>query len=315
MADNAQSNSKYDHLLDEELWSFIHKSESYFPADAAQYSIERQRQWYAHMCQGFQTNQSASVTRLNYPIGARQVPVRQYLPTGSSNTLCTVIYFHGGGFVVGDLESHDDVCTAICDFTHYRVISCDYKLAPEHKHPAAFLDAYEVFTQVAQQSDSKIVLAGDSAGATLAACVSSRARFDQKPVDAQVLIYPYLGGPTESGSAIEHANAPLLSTSDMEFYRQIRIDTTKEIPNDDTFAPLWCTDFSRLPDTTIFGAECDPLRDDGPLYAEQLKQAGVNVHCTVEPGLVHGYLRARHNSSKARDSFKRMLLAIQRHGA
>lgn len=310
MTDDNSGNMKYQQLLDEEVWSFIHKSNSYYPADAANHTIKQQRAWYTQMCLGFQPLAKIPVTRSDYLYGHRKVPVREYLPVHCAVGTTTLIYFHGGGFVVGGLNSHDDVCADICTHTGFKVISADYSLSPEKRHPEAFLDAYSVFLSVAAQSNHKILVAGDSAGATLAACVSAKSRHDEKQPDAQVLIYPYLGAPNNEGSAVEHANAPLLTTSDMEFYENIRIDSSQPRPSDETFAPLRGTDFSNLPKTVIFSAECDPLRDDGPLYAEQITRAGGEANCTVEPGLVHGYIRARHNSDKANASFTRILDAI-----
>lgn len=311
MTDDSSDNTKYQQLLDEEVWSFIYKSNSYYPADAANHTIEQQRAWYTQMCLGFQPLAEIPVTRLDYRFSDREVPVREYLPVHCALGTTTLIYYHGGGFVVGDLNSHDDVCAAICTHTGFKVLSVDYSLSPEKKHPEAFLDAYAVFSRIALETDHKILLAGDSAGATLAACVAARSRYDEKRPDAQVLIYPYLGAPANEGSAVEHANAPLLTTSDMKFYENIRIDSSQPFPSDETFAPLWGTDFSNLPTTVIFSAECDPLRDDGPIYAEKITHAGGKANCTVEPGLVHGYLRARHGSDKANASFTRILDAIK----
>ena len=311
MTDSIRSTSKYDTLLDDEIWAFIEKTESYFPADAATLTVNDQRKLYNTMCDAFKPAHNTDIQRRDYLLSERNVPVREYC-TGSMGTEHpTVIYYHGGGFIVGNLDSHDDVCADICSFTQFRVISCDYKLAPEFKHPAAFNDAYSVFNAVTNKSTNAVILAGDSAGATLAASVSSKARGDKKHPRAQVLIYPYLGAPTSSQSYIEHANAPMLSVSDMQHYDLLRRDPHEPAPTDDSFAPLWSSDFSNLPPTAIFTAQCDPLCDDGPRYAQKINQAGGKANCTVEDGLVHGYLRARHSSSKAKNSFERILLAIR----
>jgi len=118
----------------------------------------------------------------------------------------------------------------------------------------------------------------------------------------------------DSGSAIEHANAPLLSTADMDFYHQVRIDPTGPTPNDDSFAPLWATDFSKLPRTAVYSAQCDPLCDDGVLYAKRIIAHGGDASCNIEPGLVHGYLRARHSAPIARASVDRILNSISTFG-
>jgi acetyl esterase len=314
MSDATASHSKYEDLIDEEVWDFIRKTSSFFPADATALSIVEQRQLYIKMCSAFKPQADQSVKRSNYSISKRAVPVREYQAESDNKDLPIVIYYHGGGFVVGNLDSHDDVCAAICAFTGFKVISCDYKLSPEFKHPQAFDDATAVFQSVAQNTSQPVILVGDSAGATLAASVSSKARNGINKVAAQVLIYPYLGGPKDSGSAVEHADAPMLSTADMKYYDQMRVDSSQPFPHDDTFAPLWSEDFSKLPPTAIFSAQCDPLCDDGPLYAHKIQLAGGEAHCTVEAGLVHGYLRARHNSVRAKDSFERILLAIQSMG-
>lgn len=311
MSDAITLASKYETLLDKEIWAFIDKTNSFFPADATALSIEDQRALYNDMCNAFKRQPKQAVQRSDYLISSRDVPVREYRSELGNPKLPIVIYYHGGGFVVGNLESHDDVCAAICAFTHFNVISCDYKLAPEFKHPEAFNDAYAVFQSVATNTSQPVLLVGDSAGATLAASVSSKARHSDNPVAAQILIYPYLGGPTNSGSCVDHAQAPMLSTRDMKYYDQMRVDSNQPLPVDDTFAPLWTTDFSKLPPTTLFSAQCDPLCDDGIRYAQKMRLAGGRAHCTVEPGLVHGYLRARHSSVRAKESFERILLAIQ----
>ncbi|MFT6303435.1 MAG: acetyl esterase [Granulosicoccus sp.] len=311
MSATTPSSSKYENLLDEEVWAFIRKTNSFFPADATALSIDEQRALYNEMCNAFKKQPEQAVQRSDYLISKRDVPVREYRTVSGNNNLPVVVYYHGGGFVVGNLDSHDDVCATICAFTQFNVISCEYKLSPEFKHPEAFDDAYAVFQGVAMNTTQPVLVIGDSAGATLAASVSGKARHCEKQVAAQILIYPYLGGPTESGSCVEHAEAPMLSTSDVKYYDQMRIDLNKPHPDDETFAPLWTTDFSKLPPTAIFSAQCDPLCDDGVIYAQNIRLAGGQAHCTIEPGLVHGYLRARHSTARAKESFERILLAIQ----
>jgi len=314
MSENRPFTSKYKALLDEEIWAFIDKTRSFFPSDATALSISEQRALYNTLCNAFKPQTEQSVHRKNYLLSERDIPVREYRVESDNKTQPVIIYFHGGGFVVGNLDSHDDVCAAICAFTGFTVISCDYKLSPEFKHPSAFDDSYAVFQAVAMNTIQPVLVAGDSAGATLAAGVSSKARDSENQVAGQVLIYPYLGAPKDSGSYVDHANAPMLSTSDMKYFDQMRIGHYQPAPDDDTFAPLWSNDFSGLPPTAIFTAQCDPLCDDGVVYADKIRKAGGTVQCTVETGLVHGYLRARHSCKLAKDSFERILLALQSMG-
>lgn len=301
----------YKSLIDEQMWAFINKTNGFFPDNASSLPIADQRALYNKMCIAFTRQPTRPIQRDDYLLSERVVPVRQYSIESNNDSQAIVVYYHGGGFVVGDLNSHDDVCADICAHTGFTVIACDYRLAPEFKHPEAFDDAYAVFEALTNKTSKPILLVGDSAGATLAAGVSSKARDNAKHVAAQVLIYPYLGGPTDSGSGVTHAQAPMLSTRDIKYYDLMRLDPSRPPLEDKTFAPLVDTDFSNLPPTVIFAAQYDPLCDDGVTYAKQIQQAGGQAHCTIEPGLVHGYLRARHTSAVAKESFKRMLLAIE----
>lgn len=298
----------YQKLIDAETWDFIRKTAASYPDDAASLDIAGQRRVYDAMCRDFNHGRPEGVAVEDRQ--ANGVPVRIYT---AGEPTCTVIYAHGGGFVVGGLDSHDDVCAEICAQTGYRVISVDYRLSPEHRHPAAFDDGWTVVQWAAAEFDQPVVLAGDSAGGNLVACIAHRARGENLGVVGQVLIYPGLGGDGSGASYSEHANAPMLTRADTEFYRGIR--TGGEVPSGDpTYAPLQDDDFSGLPRTVIFTAECDPIANDGPDYAERLREADVPVKLICEKGLVHGYLRARHMSTRADASFERIVLAIEALG-
>ena len=222
----------------------------------------------------------------------------------------TVVYFHGGGFVVGGLDSHDSICAEICAGTGYRVVSVDYRLAPEHTHPASFDDCMTATRWVLNSFEGRIVMAGDSAGGNLAAAVTHALRVQTDRIAGQLLIYPSLGGDRSQGSYVTHADAPGLTRADIEYYDDVRRDGPKP-QTDPSFLPLQDDDFSDLPHTVIVTAECDPLADDGGAYRDALVRAGVKAHWVNEAGLIHGYLRARNMSSKARDSFDRIVADIQ----
>lgn len=300
----------YSDLIDEEVWAFIAKTAESYPDDAVDNSVGEQRRIYDAMCKAFLQPHPDGVTFSD--VSAAGVPVRVYT-AGSPDR--TVVYFHGGGFVVGGLHSHDDVCAEICARTGYRVVSVDYRLAPEHSHPAAFGDCWAATVWAAQEFGDPLVLSGDSAGGNLAACVAHHARGRLDGILGLVLIYPGLGGDGSAPSYRENANAPLLSAAEMAFYERVRLAEGQEKPTDDpTYAPLLDSDFADLPPTVIITADCDPLRDDAPAYAERLRAAGVKVHWINEPGLVHGYLRARHMAERARESFNRIEVAIEALG-
>ena len=298
----------YDTLIDTETWAFIRKTGDYYPEDAVVLDIEGQRRVYDAMCRAFHQPYPAGVAAQDRL--ANGVPVRVYSAGQPSRT---VVFFHGGGFVVGGLDSHDDVCAEICAQTGYRVVAVDYRLSPEHKHPAAFDDAWAATQWAADTFGDDLVLVGDSAGGNLAAAVAHFARGRLDGIVGQVLIYPGLGGDVTRGSYLDHANAPLLTLDDILFYQDIRSAGGAD-QGDPTSAPLQDTDFSNLPPTVIFTADCDPVRDDGRNYRDQLAEAGVPVCWVNETGLVHGYLRARVMAARAKASFERITVAVEALG-
>ncbi len=298
----------YDRLIDAETRAFIRETERWYPPETATFTIAGQRAVYDRMCAAFDAPHPAGVATQDRHIG--DVPCRLY---GDGPSSVTTVHFHGGGFVVGGLHSHDAICAEICAATGFRVVSVDYRLSPEHSHPAAFDDAMAVTRAVAAEG-GRIILAGDSAGANLAAAVAHAARGKVKAA-GQVLIYPGLGGDLNRGSYLTHANAPMLTRDDILYYAGIR-HPGGVAPGrpDPTALPLRDTDFSGLPPTLCVSAECDPHCDDGPAYAARIVAAGGEARAIVEPGLVHGYLRARHMSARARASFDRITGAIRSLG-
>jgi len=298
----------YQSLIDAPTWEFIRRTDEYYPPDAAKMTIADQRAVYDRLCRAFHNGTPPGVAAHDQQLGG--VPVRCYQ---ASAMPATVVYFHGGGFVVGGLDSHDDVCAEICAATGFRVISVDYRLAPEHPHPAAYDDCLAATREAATRHPGPLVLAGDSAGAALAASVCHTARAGGPAIAGQVLIYPGLGGDPDQGSYLTHANAPMLTRADVLYYAAIR-HVGPEPRADPTACALQDTDFSHLPPTAIFSAECDPLADDGRTYRDRILAAGGRAHWQLEPGLVHGYLRARTTVPRASASFTRITAAIEALG-
>jgi acetyl esterase len=301
----------YRRLIDADTWAFIDKTSTFYPPDIADYSMERRRDVYNRMCRAFFSPYPEGVSAENKTISLRdrKIAVRRYRAMRYDRH-ALVIYYHGGGFVTGGLESHDDICAEICHRTGYEVLAVDYRLAPEHPHPAAFEDALAAYSWVAEGYDLPIVLAGDSAGGNLAAAVAHAMRKVPGGPIGQMLIYPLLGGEMTAGSFVKHAHAPMLTLRDLYFYRDIRTGG-RDMSRDASFAPLAASEFAGLPPTVIITAEYDPLSSDGEAYRDRILDAGGKAWWHEEAGLVHGYLRASHVVSRARESFTRIIDALR----
>ena len=298
-------------ITDAEVLAFIARTDSFYPPNTVEFTIADQRRFYDEMCAAFRQPRPAGVTVTNETIDGPggPIPQRRYLPEDARPV--TVVYYHGGGFVVGGLDSHDDVCAEIAAGTGCPVISIDYRLCPEHIHPAAYDDSLAA-ARVAL-AEGPVILAGDSGGGNLAAAVAQTLK--GAAIRGQVLVYPGFGGDRLGlPSYTECADAPLLTTRDLRFYWGIRAGGDAP-EHDATFFPLAARDFSGLAPCFISAAGVDPLRDDGVEYVRRLIGAGVTAYCVVEPQLPHGHLRARTMSHRARGAFGRILDAIREFAA
>ncbi|HFC04456.1 MAG TPA: alpha/beta hydrolase [Rhizobiales bacterium] len=306
---------KYENLLDEETWSFIRQTMSYYPVNSQNLSIAEQRECYDRLCRYFHAGYPDGVKSkddsIATPDGA--MAIRTYQLSGAVPT-AHVVFYHGGGYVVGGLESHDDICAEICARTRFSVSAIDYRLAPEHTYPDDFNDALAGFEHAAGASDLPVVVVGDSAGGNLAAAVSHATRQRSFQPIGQVLIYPGLGSKMNAGSFVEHANAPMLSTKETRFYKKMRSGGNEALLAEPHCSPLNDSDFANLPPTVVISAQCDPLSGDGQAYHEKITTAGGKSHYYCETGLIHGYLRARHSVRRASVSFDRIVNAIRNLG-
>ncbi|MBZ9772981.1 alpha/beta hydrolase [Mesorhizobium sp. CO1-1-8] len=315
MTAESMTRGKYETRLDPALWAYIDAVNAWYPPEILGLPIDKQRAVYDRMSRAFHQGRPPEVKASDGLIAApgRDIPVRRYQRAGSvARTM--VVYFHGGGFILGGLESHDDICAELCAGTGFDVLSVDYRLAPEHLHPAAFDDAVAAFEWAAVRSGLPLVLCGESAGGNLAAAVAQATRRHIRAAIGQVLIYPDLGGPLlggndRAGSHVEHGEAPLLSLHDVAFYRDVRA-AKRQSQDDPTFSPLRDTDFSGLPPTVIVTAECDPLSSDGETYRDRILGAGGKAWWHEEPRLVHSFLRARTTVPAAAAAFARIVAAV-----
>lgn len=287
---------------DREILHFIAEVDRLTPPGTVDATIAEQRALYDAMSAHFRAPRPEGLPVRDLTLNG--VPCRQYGQADGPH----VMFLHGGGFVVGGLESHDDVAAEIASRTNTCVTAVDYRLAPEHAHPAAFEDALAVATAITPP----LLIVGDSAGGTLAASVAWAER-DTGRIAGQVLIYPALGGLSlDLDSYRDCAEAPLLTTADIRVYEALRDQDARADP---TRHVLAAQDLNGVAPAFVSAAAVDPLRDDGVEYARRLTAEGIAARCVVEPQLPHMWLRARHQSARASAAFMRIIEAIDEMSA
>jgi acetyl esterase len=226
------------------------------------------------------------------------IGLRVYRPHAASGALPLVVYYHGGGFVLGDLDGYDRVCRQLCEDTQAVVASVDYRLAPEHPFPAAVDDAWAALRWVAEHAvelgaaSGRLAVAGDSAGGTLATVVALMARDAGGPhIACQALVYPATAAGVEGAypSRQQHAQGPTLTLRTMEYFTAHYFGPEGKA-SDFRGAPILATDLSRLPPALLQVAAHDPLRDEIIEYASRLIQAGTEATVVEYHGLAHGFI-------------------------
>ena len=251
------------------------------------------------------------------PAGA--IPVRIYRPSAAPAPVH--VHFHGGGWVIGDLDTHDRDCREICVGADCIVVAVDYRLAPEHIFPAAPEDCYAALCWASANLDSLCALpgavsvGGDSAGGNLAAAVALMARDRNGPAIAmQLLIYPVTDATMESGSYRDNADGYLLSRTMMSWFWD-HYCPDLALRADPLASPVAAEDLAGLPPALVMTAEFDPLRDEGEAYAERLIAAGVEVEVRRFDGLIHGFFSQAGMIEAAREGVDLAVKALRKaHG-
>lgn len=237
------------------------------------------------------------------------ITLRAYRPTDEDG-LPVIVFLHGGGFVLGGLDTHDNVCTALANRANALVLSVDYRLAPEHPFPAALEDSYAALEWAKRYAGDlggdpdRLAVAGDSAGGNLTAGVTLLAADRDGPeIDHQVLIYPVVGGGAVGAppdSYEENAEGYFLEADEMEWFQQSYVQDPIHARNEYA-APLLARDLSGLPPASIVTAGFDPLRDEGIQYARQLADDGVEVTHRNYEAMIHGFVSMTGLVSQAND--------------
>ena len=244
---------------------------------------------------GVPVQEVARIENRTVPGPAQPIPIRIYKPV-PSGTLPALIYFHGGGWVLGGLDSHDRECRALANLSGCAVIAVDYRLAPEHPFPAAVEDAYAATRYVAEHAaefgvdPQRIAIGGDSSGGNLAAVVTLIAREKRGPKLAfQLLVYPGVDFTDDHRpSMIEFAEGHFLTRPLMDYFANHYVPKLEDRRRPDA-SPLYATDFRGLPPALVITAECDLLRDQGELYAQKLREASVPVSLKRYDGMIHPF--------------------------
>jgi len=228
------------------------------------------------------------------PAGA--LKYRLYTPVApAAGRLPAVVYFHGGGYVIGNLDTHDGMSRLLANASGCRIVSIDYRLAPEHKFPAAIEDGLAAIDWVAGSAarlgidHTRLAVAGDSAGGNLAAVVCQLAKQAGGPkIALQVLFCPATDGSRDTESSRAFAEGYLLEAESIRWFGRQYYPADAD-PNDPRVSPLRAVDLSGLPPAHIHTAAFDPLRDEGKAYADRLRQAGVAVRYTCHDGMIHHF--------------------------
>jgi len=239
------------------------------------------------------------------PGPAGEIPVRIYTPVAAA-PLPVLVYFHGGGWVLGNIETHDGICRELANGAGCVVVSVDYRLAPEHKFPAAADDCYAATQWTAAHAAElgadarRLAVGGDSAGGNLSAVVAQMARDRGAPrLVFQLLVYPVTDATFDTPSYRDNAEGYLLTAGDMRWFWGHYLGTAADGANPYA-SPARARRFTDLAPALVITAEFDPLRDEGERYARQLEEAGVPVRLSRYEGMIHGFFGMTQLMDKAR---------------
>jgi acetyl esterase len=259
----------------------------------------------------------AAVVDHRVPVAGGAIAVRAYSP-GGPGPHPALVYYHGGGWVIGDLYTHDGLCRSIANAARCAVLSVDYRLAPESKYPVAVEDSYAALLWIVANAERlgidrhRIAVGGDSAGGNLATVMALMARDRTGPrLALQVLIYPVTDHDLDTRSYRENATGYILTRDAMRWFWNHYL--AREAQGREPYAsPLRAPSLAGLPPALVITAEYDPLCDEGEAYAARLRDAGVPVTLTRYPGMFHGFVRLTNVLDKARTALDEIASSVQK---
>lgn len=247
-----------------------------------------------------------------------EVPVRVYTPVAASGSMRCLVFFHGGGFVIGDLNTHDALCRQLANEAGCKVVAVDYRLAPEHPFPAAVEDAWAAVKWVEENAGDLgidancLAVAGDSAGGNLAAVVSQLAAREKggPSICFQLLIYPTTRVMADTQSMKDFAEGYFLERKGMDWFMECYVPKEQDT-SDPRLSPLLADDVSEVAPALIITAGYDPLKDEGKAYADRLESSGVNVTYKDYPDMIHGFFNMTGLVPDAKDAVKDAAKALK----
>lgn len=260
----------------------------------------------------------AGVTNLSLDGAAGPIDARLYRSAASRAPL--LVFFHGGGFVIGDLDTHDDMCRLICRDGDVNVLSVDYRLAPEHKAPAASDDGLAAYRWALDHAaelgadPERVAVGGDSAGGNIAAVVAQRARDEQiRPPALQLLIYPWTNLTAETRSQALFASGYFLTKADLAWFTDHYLTDAPVSAADPRVSPALADNLSGLSPALVLTGGFDPLRDEGNEYAEAMRAAGVPVDLRQCGSLIHGFANMFPIGGDSASAVADMVSALRAH--
>ena len=302
--------------LDPGMLAFSKTLSTQTPPGSEHWPLDQQRSTWNKVCAAFRAPRPATITVTDRV--ANGVPCRIFKPQTHS-LRPGILYSHGGGWVLGGPDTHDDICAEMAEGADCVVVLTDYRLAPEHRHPAQLEDTLKVWRWMREQgagngiNPDHIIAAGDSAGGQMSVALALTLRDLGLPqVQAMALLYPVLGANMDTPSYIRNANAPCLTRDDMRYYLTSFLGPEDGANwQDEKAVPLMAQSVEGLPPAYITVAGHDPLHDDGMMFHARLLAAGVASELRDEPALAHSYMRARHHSAVAMAGFQAIVAALR----